>query len=109
MAIELTDRAAREFKRILSEQGLCARTCLRIAVRAGGCSGFTYVLDFASDIAESDTTFESRAVRIVCDPKSCLYLDGVTVDFRDGLLDRGFVFDNPNARAHCSCGVSFAV
>jgi len=109
MAIELTEKAAKEFKKIVSDQELGPETCLRVAIKGGGCSGFTYVLDFAREPAEFDEVFETQGVRVVCDPKSYLYLNGTVVDFRDELLNRGFVFNNPNAAASCNCGASFAV
>ena len=109
MGIELTERAAREFKRIVSEQAAGSHTCLRVAVKAGGCSGFTYVLDLAAGAEKGDKTFESQGVTVVCDPRSFLYLAGTTIDFQDNLLSRGFVFDNPNAKSTCDCGISFAI
>jgi len=109
MAIEITERAAGEFQRILSEQGLPKDTCLRASIKGGGCSGFIYTLDLARQPDEFDEVFESNGVRIVCDPKSYLYLNGTTIDFRDELMGRGFVFNNPNAKQTCGCGASFAV
>jgi len=109
MAITLTEKAADEIKRILSDQQAKEGTCLRIGIKGGGCSGFTYTLDLASKPDELDEVFESRGVKIVCDPKSYLYLNGTTIDFNDDLLNRGFIFNNPNAKQSCSCGASFGV
>ncbi len=109
MAITLTEKAAAEIKRILSEQQTKEQTYLRVGIKGGGCSGFTYTLDLASKPDELDEVFECCGVKIVCDPKSYLYLNGTTIDFSDNLLNRGFVFNNPNAKQSCSCGASFGV
>ena len=109
MAIELTERAAQEVKTILDQQGLSTdSTYLRMGVKGGGCSGFTYALDLTEKKSEHDELFEVHGIRCICDPKSFLYLDGVTVDFRDELMGRGFVFNNPNATHTCGCGSSFS-
>ena len=107
--ITLTENAAEEIKRIIAEKALPADTCLRVGVRTGGCSGFAYMMDFAPRPANDDETFESHGLRIVCDPKSHLYLDGTVIDFSRQLTGGGFVFNNPNARGKCSCGASFSV
>jgi len=110
MAIELTERAATEFKNILAKQGLDPeKVYLRVAVKGGGCSGFTYSLDLADTKDEFDEEFVSHGVKILCDAKSYLFLNGTVVDFRDELMGRGFVFNNPNASRSCGCGSSFAV
>jgi iron-sulfur cluster assembly protein len=107
MAISLTERAANEIKRIFTEQQMPEGSCLRIAVKGGGCSGFSYVLDVATKPAADDESFETNGVKVICDPKSHLYLAGTEVDFEDKLLGRGFVFNNPNAKKSCGCGASF--
>ncbi len=110
MAIELTEKAAREVKKIFSEQGLDKQnTYLRVGIKGGGCSGFTYTLDIANKKDEFDEEFESNGVKLICDMKSYLYLNGTVIDFNDDLLNRGFVFNNPNAKQTCSCGASFGV
>ena len=104
----LTELAAREVNRIIQEQELDPATVrLRVGVKGGGCSGFSYVLDLTDNQMETDELFEQHGVRIICDPKSLLYLEGVTVDFRDEIMGRGFVFNNPNATSTCGCGSSF--
>jgi iron-sulfur cluster assembly protein len=106
----LSEIAAREVKRIIQEQELDPNTVrLRVGVKGGGCSGFSYILDLTDNQTETDELFEQHGVRIVCDPKSLLYLEGVTVDFRDEIMGRGFVFNNPNATSTCGCGSSFHV
>jgi iron-sulfur cluster assembly protein len=108
MAIQLTERAAKEVKTILEQQSLpLDSTYLRLGVRGGGCSGFSYSLDLTESKAEQDEEFDSHGVKMVCDPKSYIYLDGVTLDFKDEVMGRGFVFNNPNASHTCGCGSSF--
>jgi iron-sulfur cluster assembly protein len=79
-----------------------------VGVKGGGCSGFSYLLDLTETQKETDEVFWQHGVRIICDPKSLLYLNGVTVDFRDEVMGRGFVFNNPNATSSCGCGSSFS-
>lgn len=108
MAITLTERAAQEIDKIKQQNELADDVCLRIGIKGGGCSGFSYVLDITDAPAEGDEVFESHGVRIVVDPKSYLYLSGTEVDYKDGIMDRGFVFKNPNATGSCGCGASFS-
>ncbi len=106
----LTETAAREIKTIIQQQELDAdKVCLRVGVKGGGCSGFSYILDLTETKKDTDELFEQHGVRIIVDPKSLLYLGGVTVDFKDEIMGRGFVFHNPNATASCGCGSSFSV
>ncbi|UCD28857.1 MAG: iron-sulfur cluster assembly accessory protein, partial [Planctomycetota bacterium] len=76
--------------------------------KGGGCSGFTYSLDLTGTKGENDEEFEEYGIKMICDPKSYLYLNDTTVDFKDELMERGFVFDNPNATGTCGCGSSFS-
>src|SRR6185295_5782347 len=104
----LSETAAREIKSIIQQQELDAdKVRLRVGVKGGGCSGFSYVLDLTESQKETDELFEQHGVKIIVDPKSLLYLNGVTVDFRDEIMGRGFVFNNPNATSSCGCGSSF--
>jgi iron-sulfur cluster assembly protein len=108
MALALTERAAQEVKTILEQQSLDpATTYLRLGVKGGGCSGFSYALDLTESKSEQDEEFEVHGVRMICDPKSYLYLNGVSLDFKDEMMGRGFVFNNPNATSSCGCGSSF--
>ena len=108
VGVILTERAAAEIKSIIQAQELDGdKVRLRVGVKGGGCSGFSYVLDLTESFKETDETFEQHGVKIVCDPKSLLYLGGTTVDFKDELMGRGFVFSNPNATSTCGCGSSF--
>ncbi|TVQ63246.1 MAG: iron-sulfur cluster insertion protein ErpA [Phycisphaerales bacterium] len=105
----LTELAAREIRRIVDEQELDKdKVRLRVGVKGGGCSGFSYVLDLTETEKETDEVFEHHGIKLVCDPKSLLYLSGTTVDFRDEVMGRGFVFNNPNATTSCGCGSSFS-
>jgi iron-sulfur cluster assembly protein len=105
----LSETAAKEVKKIIVDQELDAdKVRLRVGVKGGGCSGFSYVLDLTETQKETDEVFEQHGVKIIVDPKSLLYLNGVTVDFRDEIMGRGFVFNNPNATSSCGCGSSFS-
>ena len=108
--ISLTETAAREINTIIEQQELDrAKVRLRVGVKGGGCSGFSYILDLTENAKETDETFEHFGVSVIIDPKSLLYLDGTTIDFKDEVMGRGFVFQNPNATTSCGCGSSFAV
>ena len=106
--VQLTETAAREIKSIIDQQELDAEKIrLRVGVKGGGCSGFSYLLDLTETQKDTDETFDQHGVSIICDPKSLLYLNGTTVDFKDEVMGRGFVFNNPNATSTCGCGSSF--
>jgi iron-sulfur cluster assembly protein len=108
--IILSESAAREIKSIIQQQELDAdKVRLRVGVKGGGCSGFSYVLDLTESQKETDEIFEQHGVSIICDPKSLLYLNGTTINFKDEIMGRGFVFENPNATTSCGCGSSFSV
>ncbi len=107
--IELTERAAGEVKTIIKDQELDSeKTFLRVGVKGGGCSGFSYTLDLTESRNESDEEWDIHGVKVICDPKSHIYLEGVSVDFKDEVMGRGFVFNNPNATGTCGCGSSFS-
>ena len=109
MAVTVTDTAAREIQSILKQQDLDPDAIrLRVGVKGGGCSGFSYLLDLTEKHGEADESFEHHGVKIVCDPKSYLYLNGTSIDFKDEVMGRGFVFNNPNATSSCGCGSSFS-
>ncbi len=136
MPLNVTESAAREIDTIIQQQGLdAAKICLRVGVKGGGCSGFSYILDLTEVQKETDECWsysfgrrtakvaesgggmavataeavgEPFTVRVVCDPKSYLYLNGTTIDFKDEIMGRGFVFNNPNATTSCGCGSSFS-
>lgn len=109
-AVILTETAAREVNTIIDQQELNRETIrLRVGVKGGGCSGFSYVLDLTESVKDTDEEFEQHGIKVVCDPKSLLYLTGTTIDFKDEIMGRGFVFQNPNANTSCGCGSSFSV
>lgn len=108
MGIELSEMAAREIQKIVEQQKLDMETIrLRVGVKGGGCSGFSYLLDLTEKQSNGDEIFDQHGVKIICDPKSYLYLNGTTIDFKDEVMGRGFVFSNPNATSTCGCGSSF--
>jgi iron-sulfur cluster assembly protein len=109
MSVIITENAAQEIKRVITEQEMPESTVLRIGVAGGGCSGFQYKLGFdeKSD-ASQDHMSEYHGVQVAVDKKSALFLDGTTIDFYQGLEKRGFTFDNPNAVKSCGCGSSFS-
>lgn len=107
--VMLTERAAREVKTILEQQEMNPdATYLRVGVKGGGCSGFSYTLDLTDRVSENDEQWDLHGIKVVCDPKSHLYLEGVSIDFKDEVMGRGFVFNNPNASHTCGCGSSFS-
>ncbi len=105
--IQASPRALQRIREIVREKGN-PDLMLRVGVKGGGCSGFSYVLDFTADRRPNDQVFEQDGVTILCDPKSLLYLGGSILDFGDGLLDGGFRFTNPHAKKSCACGESFS-
>ena len=141
MPVLITETAAREIDSIITQQELDPATVrLRVGVKGGGCSGFSYLLDLTEVQKETDEVWEyvytksedgklsqiagegapeaggvavatdapTFTLKVVCDPKSYLYLNGTKVDFKESIMGRGFVFDNPNATTTCGCGSSFS-
>ena len=105
--ITVTDSAAAKVKSLIDAEG-DGELALRVAVRPGGCSGFSYEMFFDSDIAADDIAQDIQGVRVVVDPQSADLLKGATLDFKDGLQGAGFAIDNPNATRSCGCGTSFS-
>lgn len=109
MSVTLTETAAKEVKRFIEEGDYDENAVLRIGVAGGGCSGWNYSLNISSDFdAANDTKSEQHGVAVVVDRKSALYLEGTTVDYYEGIEQRGFQFHNPNAKKTCGCGNSFS-
>jgi iron-sulfur cluster assembly protein/iron-sulfur cluster insertion protein len=105
--ITLTDAAASKVGELIKaegEEGLA----LRVAVRPGGCSGFSYEMFFDTDVAADDVESSFGSVKVVVDPSSAQLLSGATLDYKDGLQGAGFSIDNPNAQRTCGCGQSFS-
>lgn len=114
MAITLTEKAAGEVRRIVSEQQTTGaapeKVYLRMRVVGGGCSGFQHKLDLDPTVNEKlDDVFEQHGVPLVVDKRSAMYLDGAVVDFHDELNRRGFSITNPSAKSTCGCGSSFSM
>ena len=108
-SIVITEKAAKQVLQIMEENKIPNNYSLRIAVKGGGCSGFTYNLGFDGEEKDGDTLFKEKGLNIVVDGKSLFYLMGMELDFSDGLNGKGFIFNNPNANKTCGCGESFGV
>ncbi len=106
--ITLTEIAAKRIRDIASEM-LPEPIGIRVGLKGGGCSGFTYVLDFAHEVKPGDRELESHGVKIVSDKKSLLYLLGTQIDYVNELGNIGFKFRNPTAKRTCGCGESFGI
>jgi iron-sulfur cluster assembly protein len=109
MGVMLTEKAASEVKKIITEQNLPEGTVLRVGVQGGGCSGFSYSLGFDTSTSEKDRVLDVHGVKLAVEKKFDPYLEGTVVDYYDGLEKRGFVFNNPNVVKSCGCGSSFQV
>ena len=108
--ISLTESALDKIKKLInSRENSDEIKGLRVGVRGGGCSGFSYFLNFESDIRESDKSLLIKGVDLIVDKKSYLYLMGTEIDYVDSLKESGFRFNNPNAKRTCGCGESFSV
>ena len=105
--IVLTDAATAKVAELITQEGN-PELALRVAVRPGGCSGFSYEMFFDTDIADDDVTSAYGDVKVVVDPASATLLVGATLDFKDGLQGAGFSINNPNAQRTCGCGQSFS-
>jgi iron-sulfur cluster assembly protein/iron-sulfur cluster insertion protein len=105
--ITLTDTATSKVKELITQEGE-EGLMLRVAVRPGGCSGFSYEMFFDSEREDDDLTVDYSGVTVVVDPSSAQLLDGASLDFKDGLQGAGFAINNPNAQRTCGCGQSFS-
>jgi iron-sulfur cluster assembly protein len=106
--IQITENAARQIQKMLTKRALDEKG-LRVGVKAGGCSGFEYTFGWESSPRATDLVFEgSDGARVFVDPKSFRLLDGTVLDYDTSLLSKGFLFNNPNAKSTCGCGVSFS-
>ena len=104
MSVSLTAAAADHVRRCIAERPAAG---IRLGVRPSGCSGLSYVVEFADRMREGDLTFDSRGITIITDPKSLVHIAGMEVDYvREG-LQAGLKFNNPNVKDSCGCGVSF--
>ncbi len=103
----MTETALQHVLNLRQSQG--KDLCLRVGVRQGGCSGMSYMMDFAApdSITEQDEVYDYEGFKVICDRKSLLYLYGLVLDYSDALIGGGFQFTNPNANQTCGCGKSF--
>jgi iron-sulfur cluster assembly protein len=104
--IMVSEKAVQKIREVLNQEHK-EDWAIRIGVKGGGCSGFTYALKIDQQAGENDQVFEFDGVRVLVDSKSFVYLAGAELDYMDGLNGSGFVFNNPNAERTCGCGNSF--
>ena len=107
--INITTTAKDKITALLKEENNPEDKFLRVAVKAGGCSGLSYNLSFDYELKDTDKKFKDKGILIVTDIRSLLYLMDMTLDFSDGINGKGFQFNNPNATRTCGCGESFAL
>jgi iron-sulfur cluster assembly protein/iron-sulfur cluster insertion protein len=105
--ITVTDSAAKKVKELVEAEGN-SELALRVAVRPGGCSGFSYEMFFDSDFAADDQKAEYGGIKVVVDSASLQYLNGASLDYKEGLMGAGFTINNPNTTRSCGCGQSFS-
>ena len=105
--ITLSDAAVAKVAELVAQEGQ-PDLALRVAVRPGGCSGFSYEMFFDSEVADDDVQLSFGDVRVLVDPASSKLLSGATLDYKDGLQGAGFAINNPNAQRTCGCGQSFS-
>jgi iron-sulfur cluster assembly protein len=104
--IHVTPKAVQKIREAFAREGVAGG--LRLGVLGGGCSGLSYQFKFAPEPRPRDHVFEFEDVKVFVDPKSMLFLDGMTLDWKDSLMQSGFVFNNPHAQKNCGCGSSFS-
>ena len=108
MAVQLTEAAARHVQNMLDKRG--AGLGLRLGTRVSGCTGFAYVVEYADQLQDDDSVFESFGVKVIVDRRSLGNLDGTVVDYqKTNAINSGFEFNNPNVADTCGCGESFSV
>ena len=107
MNLTLTEQAATEVKRFMSEEELPEDGGLRVRVIPGGCSGFQYAMEVEEAPREDDSIIDTHGVKVFIDMFSAQYLDGVEIDYVNSIMGSGFTFRNPNATGGCGCGSSF--
>jgi iron-sulfur cluster assembly protein len=107
MAITLTDSAAERVRTYIEKRG--KGVGLRLGVTLTGCSGYSYVINYADEVADSDVVFEDKGITVIVDPDALKLIDGTEVDFVKNGLNEAFSFRNPNIAGECGCGESFTV
>jgi len=108
LTISISDNAAKHVSSFMQAEGKDVGV-LRVAVKGGGCSGLTYVLDIVESAQEDDKLINDNGVKLAIDRKSYIFLAGTELDYSGGLNGKGFIFNNPNAKKACGCGTSFSV
>ena len=103
--VQVTPKAVQKIREAFAREGVSGG--LRLGVLGGGCSGLSYQFKFSAEPRPRDHVFEFDDVKVFVDPKSILFLDGMTLDWKDSLIQSGFVFENPHATKSCGCGTSF--
>jgi iron-sulfur cluster assembly protein len=107
--ISVTEKAIAKIRSAMAKEGISAEQGgLRLGVQGGGCSGLSYNIRFDTQARERDRVFQFSGVRVFVDPKSFIYLHGMTLDYQETLMQQGFVFVNPQATKSCGCGTSFS-
>ena len=106
--IKVSENAKTEVTKLLGQEGRGPQHFVRVGVKGGGCSGLSYNLTFENQARTGDKVFAREDVKLFCDLKSYIYLNGTVLDFDSGLMGKGFVFMNPNAKKSCGCGSSFS-
>jgi iron-sulfur cluster assembly protein len=106
--VHVTEKAIGKIRAAFEREGVAGAGGLRLGVLGGGCSGLSYLFRFEAKPRPTDKVFEFDDVKVFVDPKSMVFLDGMTLDWRDSLMQSGFVFDNPHATKSCGCGTSFS-
>jgi iron-sulfur cluster assembly protein len=104
--VEVTPRAVEKIRQAFQREGV--QGGLRLGVLGGGCSGLSYQFKFDTKPRPTDQVLNFDGVQVFIDPKSLVFLDGMTLDWKDSLIQSGFVFDNPHAKKSCGCGTSFS-
>jgi iron-sulfur cluster assembly protein len=104
----ITKKAIEQVKTVKAENNIPESYGLRVGIKGGGCSGMSYTLGFDAESRENDMVLDAEGVKVFIDSKSMFYLMGMTLDYSDGLMGRGFTFNNPNATKTCGCGSSFS-
>ena len=107
--IIVSESAAAQVVKIMSDEGMPENSFVRVGVKGGGCSGLMYEMDFDTEMKDGDQTFEDKGIKIVVEKKSFLYLVGTELRYSGGLNGKGFEFFNPNANRTCGCGESFSL
>jgi len=106
--IEITDRAKAQIVKMIAGRGKPSAG-VKISIKSGGCSGYSYKLEFADEIDKLDEIIEFDGTNVIIDPTAVMFIIGSKMDYEETLMGAGFKFENPNEKARCGCGESFTV